>query len=72
MNAVVVTIDSFLHEEIKAGADCVLEQNILPGVTSQDHVIIGAMVVDSRFSSHGGHLCVRYVRLPVICGCAEN
>jgi hypothetical protein len=56
MDAITVTLCPFLHEEIEPVTVCVVKKDILPGVSSQYHVVKGAWIMDSGFSSHGGSL----------------
>jgi len=58
MDAMAVALCSFLHEEVEAATVLVVEEDVLPGVASQDHVVKGAWIMDSGFSGHGGSLAL--------------
>ncbi|GCF86132.1 hypothetical protein GSbR_27320 [Geobacter sp. SVR] len=53
MHSILITFHSFLHEEVEAEAIPVLEEDVLSGVATQNHVVTGSGIMNSGFSSHG-------------------
>lgn len=56
MDAMTVSLNALLHQQIKTIAIFDVKENILTGVASHDHMVQCGWVMDSWFSCHDGKL----------------
>jgi hypothetical protein len=52
MNAETEPLRSFLEQKIEATVVCLIEENWIAGVATQDDVVEGSGIVDSGFTGH--------------------
>ena len=53
VHLVAIALDPLLEQEIEPIAVLVLEEDVLPAVASENHVVDGTGVMDAWFAGHG-------------------
>ena len=56
MDAVTVSLNAFLEQQVKPRPVCLGIKNILTAITSQNNVIESARIMDAGFTGHNGQL----------------